>query len=109
MSNYIIKSDIEIPIVADTSDLAKKVNLACLKSKVDRIDVDSVKTVSIDFFKLRDVVKNIIIEKSVFDGFVKKVNTIDTKGPNSGLFSKTQNSLDKKNLEKGSVIPKLQN
>ena len=53
--------------------------------------------------------KNIIIEKSVFDGFVKKVNTIDTKGPNSGLFSKTQNSLDKKNLEKRSIIPKLQN
>ena len=40
MSNYIIKSDIEIPIVADTSDLGKKVNLACLKSKVDRLDVD---------------------------------------------------------------------
>ena len=53
--------------------------------------------------------KNIIIEKSVFDGFVKKVNTIDTEGPNSGLFSKTQNSLDKKNLERGSIIPKLQN
>ena len=43
--------------------------------KVDKIDVDKLKTVPVDLNKLIDVIK-----KTVYDKLFAKVNNIDTRG-----------------------------
>ena len=54
--------------------------MASLKSKVDKIDVDRLKTVPGDLAKLSNVVNNDVVKKSVCDKLVTKVNHIDTTG-----------------------------
>ena len=48
--------------------------------KVDKIDVDKLKTVPVDLNKLSNVVNNEIIKKSVYDKLFAKANNIDTRG-----------------------------
>ena len=50
---------------ADTLKFAKKVDLANLKSNVDKLDTDKLLPVPVDFSKLSDVVKNDVVEKDV--------------------------------------------
>ena len=45
LSIYETKSDLENAIGVDTSKLAKKVDLASLKSDVDKLDIDKLKNV----------------------------------------------------------------
>ena len=54
LSNYATKKDITH---VDTSNFALKTNLANLKSKVDKLDVDKLTTVPVDLTKLSIVVK----------------------------------------------------
>ena len=42
----------------DTSNFAKKVDLARLKSKIDKLDIGKLETTPVDLSKLSDVVKN---------------------------------------------------
>ena len=42
----------------DTSSFALKTNLADLKTEVDKLDIDKLVPVPVDFSKLTDVVKN---------------------------------------------------
>ena len=98
LSNYATKSDLKNAACFDTSDFAKKDDLAsiksnidklnidilgkvssglnCSKSKVDRSDVDKLKPVPIDIKKLSK--KNIICKEIIFEillhVFVKMVN-----------------------------------
>ena len=62
-----------------------KVNLANLKTKVDKLDIDKLAAVPVDFSKISDLVKNDVVKKTVFDKLVAKVNSIDT----SDLVKKT--------------------
>ena len=58
----------------DTSDsFALKINLANLKTKVDKLDIGKLAPVPTDLSKLSNVVKN-----DVYDKLVTKVNNIDT-------------------------------
>ena len=43
LSNYAAKADLKNATGIDTSKLAKKVNLANLKSDVDKLDIDKLK------------------------------------------------------------------
>ena len=52
MSNYATKADLKNATGVDTSKLAAKSDLASLKTEVDKIDVDKLKTVPIDLSKL---------------------------------------------------------
>ena len=52
--------------------------------------------VAVDFSKLRDVVKNDVAKKNVYDKLVPKTNNIDT----SGFTLKTKYRTDKAELEK---------
>ena len=61
-------------------NFALKSNLANLKTEVDKIDVDKLKTVPVDLSKLSNVVKNEVIKKNLYDKLVAKVNNIDTTG-----------------------------
>ena len=45
LSSYARKADFKTEIGADTSKFAKKVNLANLKSSVDKLDTDKLKNV----------------------------------------------------------------
>ena len=61
----------------DTSQFAKKGNLASHKSKVDKLVEDKLENVPAGLRKLSDVVDNGVDKKTVYDKLVKKVNTID--------------------------------
>ena len=52
--------------------------MASLKSDVDELDIDKLKTVTDDLSKLTNVVKSDVVKKTVYDGLVKKVNAIQT-------------------------------
>ena len=80
----------------DTSSIAAKSDLASLKAKVDKIDVDKIKTVPVDFRKLSNVVNNEVVMKTVREKLVAKVNNIDT----IGLVLKTQYDKEILDLEK---------
>ena len=45
LSNYATNADLKIANTADTSKFAKKVDLANLKSNVDKLDIDKIKNV----------------------------------------------------------------
>ena len=48
MSNYVTKSDLKKQTGAHTSNFAKKVNLATLKSSIDKLDIDKLEKVPKD-------------------------------------------------------------
>ena len=78
LSNYATKTDIKNISHVDTSSFALKSNLASLKTEVDKLDIDKLVPVPADLSKLRDVVKNDVVKKTVYDKLVAEVNSIDT-------------------------------
>ena len=62
----------------DISSFASKTNLATLKTEIDKIDADKLKTVSVDLAKLSKVVKNDVVKKAEYNSLKTKVNSIDT-------------------------------
>ena len=96
LSNYATKTDLNNLTHVDTSSFALKINLANLKTEVDKLDTDKLKTVSVDLSKLSNVVKNEVIKKIVYDKLVAKVNNIDT----IGFVLKTKYDADKTELDK---------
>ena len=91
LSNYATKDDIKNIAHVDISNFASKTNLANLKTEVDTLDTDKLKTVPVDLSKLSNVVKNEVIKKTEYDKLVNKVNNIDT----SGFILKTKYDADK--------------
>ena len=90
LSNYATKTDLKNISHVDVSSFALKSNLASLKTKVDKIDADKLKIVSVDLAKLSNVVKNDVIKKTEYDKLVAKVNGID----NTNFFSRTKYEKD---------------
>ena len=74
LSNYATKDDVKNITHVDVSSYASKTNLAALKTEVDKIDVDKLKTVPDDLAKLTNVVKNETVKKTDFssDYYFKK-------------------------------------
>ena len=95
LSNYASKTDIENISHVDTSIFALKKNLASLKTEVDKLDIDKLSPVLVDLSKLSNVVKNNVVEKSVYGKLVAKVDNIDT----SDFVLKTVYNTDKAALE----------
>ena len=96
LSNYATKTDLKGTPGSNTSNLALKSNLAKLKPKVDKINVDKLKAVLVDLNKLSDVVNNEVVKNTVYDKLAAKVNNIDT----SGFVLKTKYDKNKSNLQK---------
>ena len=84
----------------DTLSFAVKSNLASLKTELDKLDIEKLAPVPIDFSKLSDVVKNDIVKKAVYDKLAAKVNNIDT----SDFVLKANYQTDKAELEKRFLI-----
>ena len=78
MSNYARNSNLKNAAGVHTSKFVKKSDLASLKSNVDNLDIDKLKSVPIDLSEVSNVVKNEVIKKDVYYEFVKKFNTIQT-------------------------------
>ena len=78
LSSYATKTDLKNVSHIDVSSFALKSNLASLKTEVDKIDADKLKTVPVDLAKLSNVVKNDVIKKSEYNKLVTKVDNIDT-------------------------------
>ena len=81
MTNYATKTDLKNITHTDDSSFASKTNLAALKTEVDKIDVDKLKTVPDDLAKLSNVVKNEVVKKTDFsaDNYVTRTTFgIDT-------------------------------
>ena len=64
LSNYATKTDLTNVSHVDVSSFALKSKLASLKTEVDRIDADKLKTVPVDLAKLSNVVKNDVATKT---------------------------------------------
>ena len=127
MSNYTAKSDLKTSTGADTSKFAKKVDLANLKSnvekvhtgklknvptnlsnlktKVDKLHVDKLVPVPVDLSKLSDVVKNDVVKKDVYNS---KIKNIEHKIPDITNLA-TNSSLNGKRNEVKCEIPSIIN
>ena len=90
LSNYATKKDIKFITHVDTVSYALKTNLAALKTEVDDIDTDKLKTVPNDLAKLSNVVKNDVVKKTEYNTLKNKVDAIDT----SGFVTKTKFTTD---------------
>ena len=60
----------------DVSSFASKTNLAALKTEVDKIDVDKLKTVPVELAKLSNVVNNDVVKKTDYN---TKVTSIENE------------------------------
>ena len=65
LSNYATKKDIKGITHIDASGFASKTNLAALKTEVDKIDTDKLKTVPNDLAKLSNVVKIMLLKRLI--------------------------------------------
>ena len=63
LSNYATKADIKNITHLDTSGIALKSNLANLKTKVDKLDIDKLVPIPTDLSKLSNVVKMMLLKK----------------------------------------------
>ena len=95
LSNYATKGDLKNATGADTSSFAKKTDLANLKSNVDKLDIDKLKTIPddlsnlisevdkldirklkatpVDLSKLSNIVKNDVVKKDAYNATFKNI------------------------------------
>ena len=100
LSNYATKTGLKNGTHVDTSNFALKTNLANFKTEVDKLDIDKLAPVPVDLSKLSNVIENEVVEKTVYDTLVAKVNNIDT----GGFVLKTKYDANKTELEKKFLI-----
>ena len=63
MSNYATKSDLKNATSVDTSKFAKKVDLASLKSFIDKLDIDRLKNVPTSLSNLKSKLDKLDVDK----------------------------------------------
>ena len=121
LSNYATKTDLKFASHYDVTSFALKSNLASLKTEVDKIDAEKLKTVPVDLAKLSNLVKNDVVEKTEYNKLVTKVDNIDITnfvkkskyGKDGSDFEEKINKTDIKYrilvvwLKKQILIPKL--
>ena len=78
LSNYARKTYLKNVANVDVSSFASKANLASLKTEVDKINADKLKTVPVDLAKLSNVVKNDVVKKTEYNSLKTEVDSIDT-------------------------------
>ena len=86
LANYATKDDVKNITHVDVSSFASKTNSAALKTEVDKIDADKLKTVPVDLAKLSNVVNNDVVKKTDYN---TKVTSIESQ-----IAGVTNNTLD---------------
>ena len=124
-SNYATKTDIKNISHIDTSSFTLKSNLASLKTEVDKLDIDKLKSlpnnlsnlkskvdkldidklapVPVDLSKLSNVVKNEVAKKTEYNA---KIKNIEDKIPNITNLA-TKNALNTKVNKIETEIPSI--
>ena len=64
LTNYATKTDLKNITHVDVSSFASKTNLAAVKTEVDKIDVDKLKTIPTDSAKLTNAVEKDLVKKN---------------------------------------------
>ena len=90
LANYATKDDVKNITHVDTRVIsyATKTNLAALKSEVDKIDTDKLKTVPADLAKLSNVVKNDVFKKTDYN-----IKVTSTENQIAGVTKNTVDNL----------------
>ena len=86
LTNYATKTDLKNIKHVDVSSFASKTNLAALKTEVDKIDVDNLRTTPTDLDRLRNLVKNDVVKKTDYN---TKVTSIEAQ-----IAGLTKNTVD---------------
>ena len=87
--NYAAKTDLKNITHVDVSSFASKTNLAALKTEVDKLDTDKLKTTPVDLAKLSNVVENEVVKKTDYNA---KVTSIEAQI--TGLTKNTTDNLN---------------
>ena len=88
LANYATKTDLNNITHVDVSSFASKTNLAALKTEVDKIDTDKLKTTPTDLTKLTNAIENDVVKKTDYNA---KVTSIE--GQITGLTKNTADNL----------------
>ena len=86
LTNYPTKTDLKNITHVDVSSFASNTNLAALKTEVDKIDVDKLKTAPTDLAKLTNVIENDVVKKTDYN---TKVTSIEAQ-----IAGLTKNTVD---------------
>ena len=86
LANYATKTDLKNITHVDVSSFASKTNLAALKTEVDKIDADKLKTTPVGLAKLTNAVEHDVVKKT---GYSTKVTSIEAQ-----IAGLTKNTVD---------------
>ena len=89
LTNYATKDDIKNITHVDVSSFSSETKLTALKTEVDKIDVDKLKTTPTDLAKLSNVVKNDVVKKTDYNA---KVTSIE--GQIAAVIKNTTDNLN---------------
>ena len=64
LANYATKDDVKNITHVDVSSFASKTNLAALKTEVDKINADKLKTTRTDLAKLTNAIEHDVVKKN---------------------------------------------
>ena len=88
LANYATKDDAKNITHVDVSSFASKTNLAALKTEVDKIDTDKLKTAPTDLAKLTNAIENDVVKKPDYNAKVTNI-----KAQITGLTKNTVDNL----------------
>ena len=86
LTNYATKTDLKNITHVDVSSFASKTNLAALKTEVDKIETDKLKTAPTDVAKLANAIENDVVKKTHYN---TKVTSIEAQ-----IAGLTKNTVD---------------
>ena len=86
LTNYATKLDLKNITHVDVSSFASETNLAALKTEVDKIDTDKLKTAPNDLAKLTNAIENDVVKKTDYN---TKVTSIEAQ-----IAGLTKNTVD---------------
>ena len=129
LTNYATKTDLKNITRVDVSSFASKTNLAALKTEVDKIDTDKLKTAPADLANITNSIENDVVKKTDYSAKVTSIeaqiagltkNTVDNLADITKLkaidtnsfvtrtkFSADTNALDDKIDGVGKKIPDI--
>ena len=86
LANYATKDAVKNITHVDVSSFASKTNLAALKTEVDKIDADKLKTTPADLAKLTNAIEHDVVKKTDYS---TKVTSIEAQ-----IAGLTKNTVD---------------
>ena len=86
LANFATKTDLKNITHVDVSSFASKTNLAALKTEVDKIDTDKLKTAPTDLAKLTNAIENDVVKNTDYN---TKVTSIEAQ-----IVRLTKNTVD---------------